>query len=35
MTEFRDLSGVVHPIVGGTVQVQNLPILLETGPGPH
>jgi polysaccharide biosynthesis protein PslG len=35
MTEYRDLSGGVHPIVGGTVQVQNLPILLETGPGPH
>ncbi len=35
MTEFRDLSGGVHPIVGGAVQVQNLPILLETGPGPH
>jgi hypothetical protein len=35
MTEFRDLSGGVHPIVGGTVQVQNFPILLETGPGPH
>jgi len=35
MTEYRDLSGGVHPIVGGTVQVQNLPILLETGPRPH
>ena len=35
ITEYRDLSGGVHPIVGGTVQVQNLPILLETGPAPH
>jgi hypothetical protein len=35
MTEYRDLSGVVHPIVGGKVQVQNLPILLETAPAPH
>jgi polysaccharide biosynthesis protein PslG len=35
MTEYRDLSGAVHPIVGGTVQVQNLPILLETGPAPN
>jgi hypothetical protein len=32
MTEYRDLSGAVHPIVGGKVQVQNLPIMLETGP---
>ncbi len=35
MTEYRDLSGGVHPIVGGTVQIQNLPILLETAPAPH
>ena len=35
MTEYRDLSGGVHPIVGGTVPLQNLPILLETGPSPH
>jgi hypothetical protein len=35
MTEYRDLTGGVHPIVGGTVQAQNLPILLETGPAPH
>jgi polysaccharide biosynthesis protein PslG len=35
MTEYRDLSGGVHPIVGGTVQAQNAPILLETEPGPH
>src|ERR1700733_6793066 len=35
MTDYRDLSGGVHPIVDGTVQVQNLPILLETGPRPH
>jgi hypothetical protein len=35
MTEYRDLSGGVHPIVAGTVQIQNLPILLETTPTPH
>jgi hypothetical protein len=35
MIQYRDLSGAVHPIAGGTVQVQNLPILLETGPAPH
>jgi hypothetical protein len=35
MTDYRDLTGSVHPIIGGTVQVQNLPILLETGPAPH
>jgi hypothetical protein len=35
MTGYRDLSGAVHPIVSGTVQVQNLPILLETAPAPH
>jgi polysaccharide biosynthesis protein PslG len=32
MTDYRDLTGSVHPIVGGTVPVQNLPILLESGP---
>jgi hypothetical protein len=35
MTEYRDLTGGVHPIVGGKVPVQNLPILLETEPAPH
>ena len=32
MTDYRDLGGGVNPIVNGTVPVQNLPILLETGP---
>jgi hypothetical protein len=32
MTEYLDLGGGVHPITGGIVPVQNLPILLETGP---
>jgi Glycosyl hydrolase catalytic core len=31
MKDYRDLSGGVNPIVNGTVPVQNLPILLETG----
>jgi hypothetical protein len=35
MTEYRDLAGGVHPIVNPTVQIQNLPILLETGPIPQ
>ena len=35
MTEYRDLAGGMHSIVNGTVPVQNLPILLETGPIPH
>ena len=34
MKDYRDLSGGVNPIVNGTVPVQNLPILLETGPIP-
>ena len=34
MKEYRDLGGGVNPIVNGTVPVQNLPILLETGPIP-
>jgi hypothetical protein len=32
MKDYRDLGGGVNPIVNGTVSVQNLPILLETGP---
>ena len=32
--ESRDLQGKVTPISGGSVQVSNLPILLETGPLP-
>ena len=32
MNDYRDLGGGVNPIVNGTVPVQNLPILLETGP---
>ena len=32
MKEYRDLAGGVNPIVNGTVPLQNLPILLETGP---
>jgi hypothetical protein len=35
ITQYRDLSGGVHPIIGGIVQAQNLPILLETTPAPH
>jgi polysaccharide biosynthesis protein PslG len=35
MIEYRDLAGGVHSIVGGTVRVQNLPILLENGPIPQ
>ncbi len=34
MKDYRDLAGGVNPIVNGTVPVQNLPILLETGPIP-
>jgi hypothetical protein len=34
MKGYRDLGGVVNPIVNGTVPVQNLSILLETGPIP-
>ena len=34
MKEYRDVGGGVNPIVNGTVPVQNLPILLETGPIP-
>jgi hypothetical protein len=34
MKDYRDLGGGVNPIVNGTVPVQNLPILLETGPIP-
>ena len=32
MKDYRDLGGNVNPIINGTVPVQNLPILLETGP---
>ena len=32
MEDYRDLGGGVNPIVNGTIPVQNLPILLETGP---
>jgi hypothetical protein len=35
ITEYRDLSGGTHPIADGTVPVQNLPILAETGPIPQ
>ena len=31
MTDYRDLSGATHLITNGTIPVQNLPILLETG----
>ena len=34
MKDYRDLGGSVNPIVNGTVPVQNMPILLETGPIP-
>ncbi len=35
MTDYRDLAGDVKSIVHGTVSVQNLPILLESGPIPQ
>jgi hypothetical protein len=35
MTDYRDLAGGVNSIVNGTVPVQNLPILLESGPIPQ
>jgi hypothetical protein len=35
MNDYRELGGGVHPIVNGTVPVQNLPILVETGPIPR
>jgi hypothetical protein len=30
-TQYQDLAGAVHPITGTTVQIQDQPILLETG----
>jgi hypothetical protein len=35
MTDYRDLAGGVNSIVNGTVPVQGLPILLESGPIPQ
>ena len=35
MTDYRDLAGGVNSIVHGTVSVQNLPILVESGPIPQ
>ena len=32
MKEYRDLAGGVNPIFNATIPLQNLPILLETGP---
>ena len=30
-TQYQDLAGVVHPITGNTIPIQDQPILLETG----
>jgi hypothetical protein len=35
MTEYRDLSGTIHPIVGATVTATYFPILVESAPIPR